>query len=170
MDEIAGFRGRGIFAARAPADFANARQDVGDRLLLTMMVNAGAGSRLDLEQAAPQHRVDAELWRDCCLAYGAWRLCRCLVEPGRADNADGGIGGHILKGSWLMMWVVSVGAAHACRASKLQGALQMVFDLRQSLACKLPEVRVAAVLDLLLEQRCIALLIFDLAFHIGLVE
>src|ERR1700730_7431731 len=104
MDKIAGFRRRRTFSPRAPADFANARQDVGDRLLLAMMVNARAGSRLDLEQDAPQRRVDAELWRDCCLAYGAWRLCRSLVEPGRADNADGGIGGHVLKGSWLVIW------------------------------------------------------------------
>ncbi len=130
MDEIAGFRGRGIFSPRAPADFANARQDVGDRLLLAMMVNARAGSRLDLEQAAPQHRVDAELWRDCCLAYGAWRLCRSLVEPGRADNANGGIGGHVLKGSWLMIW----GCLSPCcpRLLRRQDSKRAADDLRSS--------------------------------------
>ena len=95
MDEIAGFRGRGIFSPHTPADFADARQDVGDRLLLAMMVNARAGSWLDLEQAAPQHRIDAQLWRDSCLAYGTWRLCCCLVKSGRADNANGREGGHV---------------------------------------------------------------------------
>src|SRR6266487_692027 len=53
------------------------------------------------------------------------------------------------------------GAASARCTGKLQGSLQMILDLRQSLMRELLEVRVTAVLDLLLEQRRIALLILD---------
>ena len=55
MDEIAGFRARSVFASHAPADFADARQDIGDRLLLSMMMDARR-PRVDLEQPAPQRR------------------------------------------------------------------------------------------------------------------
>src|SRR5258708_19213601 len=88
MDEIAGFRARRIFAPGAPADFADARQDIGDRLLLSMMMDARTGSRLDLEQPAPQRRLNAELRCDRGQAHGAWRLCRSRVESGRFDNPN----------------------------------------------------------------------------------
>src|SRR5437773_4398908 len=94
MDEIAGFRARSVFAPRAPADFADAQQDIGDRLLRSMMMDARTGSRFDLEQPAPQRRFDAELRGDRGQAYGAWRLFRPWVELGRADNANWGILGH----------------------------------------------------------------------------
>src|SRR6266699_5531853 len=102
MDEIAGFRARSVFAPRAPADFAGAGQDIGDRLLLSMMMDACTGSRLDLEQPAPQRRLDAELRRDRGQAHGAWRLCRSRVESGWADNANGGIFGHH-DHEWLLV-------------------------------------------------------------------
>src|SRR5580700_892885 len=102
MDEITGFRARSVFAPRAPADFADARQDIGDRLLLAMMMDARMGSRLDLEQPAPQRRLDAELRCDCRQAHGAWRLCRSQVESGRAHNANWGIFGHRLH-EWLLV-------------------------------------------------------------------
>src|SRR5260370_29769870 len=103
MDEIAGFRARSVFAPRAPADFADARQDIGDRLLLSMMMDARTGSRLDLEQPAPQRRLHAELRSDRGQAHGAWRLCRSRVESGRADNANWGIFGRHVHGSWSVM-------------------------------------------------------------------
>ena len=53
-----------VFAPRAPADFADARQDICDRLLLSMMMDARTGSWFDLEQSAPQRRLDSELRRD----------------------------------------------------------------------------------------------------------
>src|SRR5258708_23466954 len=96
MDEIAGFRARRIFAPGAPADFADARQDIGDRLLLSMMMDARTGSRLDLEQPAPQGRLDAELRCDRGQAHGAWRLCSSPVDSVRADNATWGVFGHPL--------------------------------------------------------------------------
>src|SRR5882724_8998439 len=102
MDEIAGFRARSVFAPRAPADFADARQDIGDRLLLSMMMDARTGSRLDLEQPAPQRRLDAELRCHSGQAHGAWRLCRSRVESGRADNANWGIFGHHIH-EWLLI-------------------------------------------------------------------
>jgi hypothetical protein len=83
MDEIAGFRARGVFAPRAPADFAGAGQDIGDRLLLSMMMDACTGSRLDLEQPAPQRRLDAELRRD----RGQSRSLASVAVPG--SNAAG---------------------------------------------------------------------------------
>src|SRR5882757_2198184 len=62
------------------------------------------------------------------------------------------------------------GEASAHCSGKLLGALQMVHDLRQGMACELLEVRIGAVLDLLFEQRGISLLILDLAVHIIPVE
>src|SRR5258706_13733915 len=62
------------------------------------------------------------------------------------------------------------GEASASCSGKLLGALQMVHDLRQGLARELLEVRIGAVLNLLLEQRRISLLIVDLAVHIIPVE
>jgi hypothetical protein len=53
-----------------------------------MMVNSRTGSRLDLEQSAPQRRFDAELRRYSGQPHGAWRLCRSFVEFDWADNAD----------------------------------------------------------------------------------
>jgi hypothetical protein len=96
MDEISGFPARRAFALRTPADFAVAGEDIGDRLLLAMMMNTCAGSRQDLEQAAPQRRSDAELRGYSRQAHRAWRLCRPAVEFGRADNANWGIVCHEL--------------------------------------------------------------------------
>jgi hypothetical protein len=64
MNEVTSSSGRQVFPARTPADFADARQDVSDRLLLAVMVNSGAGARLDFEQRAPHRRFDAEPRRD----------------------------------------------------------------------------------------------------------
>src|SRR5271167_3769618 len=58
MDEITGLRTRSVFAPRAPADLADARQDISDGLLLSMMMDARTGSRFDFEQSAPQYRLD----------------------------------------------------------------------------------------------------------------
>src|SRR5436190_23156574 len=49
MNEIAGLCTRNRFSSFAPADFADAGEDVGDRLLLAVMVNAGPGSWSYLE-------------------------------------------------------------------------------------------------------------------------
>ena len=98
MNEIAGFRSRREFTPHSPADFTDARQDIGDRLLLSMMMNSRAGARSHLEQSAPQHRLDAELWRDRRQAHRSWRLRRSLIESGRTDNADGRICDHVLAG------------------------------------------------------------------------
>ena len=80
MNEIASLRARCEFAIRAPAHFAHTRQHICDGLLLAMMVNSGAGTRLDLEHAAPHRRFDAELRRNCSLAFRAGRLQGAPVE------------------------------------------------------------------------------------------
>ena len=80
MNEIAGLRARCEFAALAPTHFAYAGQHICDGLLLAMMVNSGAGTRLDLERAAPHRRFDAELRRNCSLAFRAGRLQGAPVE------------------------------------------------------------------------------------------
>jgi hypothetical protein len=59
------------------------------------MVNSRTGSWLDLEQPAPQCRLDTELRRYRGQAHGAWRLRRSFVEFGWADNADWEIGRHV---------------------------------------------------------------------------
>jgi hypothetical protein len=67
MNEIAGLRTRNELTVVTPTDLANAREDVGDRLLLSVMVNAGPRSRFHgprsrfhLEQAAPDGGCNAE--------------------------------------------------------------------------------------------------------------
>ena len=64
MNEIADSRARCELAVRSPTHFAHAQQHICDGLLLAMMMNSRAGALLDLEQAAPQCRIDAELRRD----------------------------------------------------------------------------------------------------------
>ena len=88
MNEIARLRASAAFAIRAPAHFAYAGQHMGDGLLLAMMVNTGASARLNLEHAAPHRRFDAELRRNCSLAFGAGRLQCALVEFTRVNNTD----------------------------------------------------------------------------------
>src|SRR5229473_5864471 len=60
MNEIAGLGARDGFAFGAPAYFADAGQDVSDRLLLAVMVNSCTLSWFDLEQTAPHCRSDAQ--------------------------------------------------------------------------------------------------------------
>jgi hypothetical protein len=49
-------------------------------------------------------------------------------------------------------------------------SVQMIFDLRQSLVREFLELRVGPVLDLILEERSVSFLIFDLPFDIVAVE
>src|SRR5713101_3907065 len=91
-----------------------------------MMVNSRTGSRLDLEQPAPQRRLDAELRRYRGQPHGAWRLCRSLVEFGWADNADWEIGSHHGL-EWLLV------NCPACRQ-----AVQVVPVSRTSTASRSP--------------------------------
>ena len=72
MDEIAGFRARSVFAPRAPADFADTRQDIGYRLLLSMMMDASTSSGLTSNNRP--HNAD---WMPSCGATAARR-----TEPG----------------------------------------------------------------------------------------
>jgi hypothetical protein len=88
MDEITSVRARRVFTPLAPTDVADAREDIGDGLLLAMMMDAGTGSRLDLEQPAPHCRVNAELRRDRSEAYGSRRLRRSRIKPGRGDDSN----------------------------------------------------------------------------------
>ena len=92
MNEIARLRASAAFAIRTPAHFAYTGQHISDGLLLAIVVNSRAGARLDLEHAAPHRRFDAELRRNCSLAFRAAGLQRALVEFRRVNNADcGGI-------------------------------------------------------------------------------
>src|SRR5277367_2231127 len=91
MDEVAGLRAGAVFTSRAPADLTEARQNIGNRLLLAVMVDARTSSGPDLEQPAPHLRLDAELRRHCGKAHGARRLRRSWIERGWTDNANAGI-------------------------------------------------------------------------------
>src|SRR6266481_1813835 len=88
MNEIASLCTRDRFTSFAPADLANAGEDVGDGLLLSMMMNSRTGSRLHLEQSAPDRRGDAERRRDGRAPFGARRLRRSRIEFSRADDVD----------------------------------------------------------------------------------
>ena len=89
MNEIASFRARCRFSLCTPAYFADARQDVCDRLLLSVMVNSCTRSRFYLERTAPDCRSDAQCRRDSRTTFGAWRLGRSGIELSRADDMDG---------------------------------------------------------------------------------
>ena len=94
MNEIASFRARCRFSLCTPAYFADARQDVCDRLLLSVMVNSCTRSRFNLERTAPDCRSDAQCRRDSRATFGARRLCCFMVEFIRADDMDCGGGIH----------------------------------------------------------------------------
>src|SRR5882757_1757460 len=59
-----------------------------------MMVNSRTGTLLDLKQAAPQRRFDAELRRNGRPAFRARRLQSTLVEFERVNNTDCGGSAH----------------------------------------------------------------------------
>ena len=88
MNEIAGLCTRDRFSSLAPADFADAGKDVGDRLLLAVMVNPGLRSRLDLEQASPESRTDTECGGDSRAAFGTRRLRSSALELLGTDDVD----------------------------------------------------------------------------------
>jgi len=88
MNEIASLRARNRFSFCAPAYFADAGQHVGDRLLLSVMVNSCTLSRFDLEQTAPHCRSDAQCRGDGRATFGARRLCGSAIEFIWADNMD----------------------------------------------------------------------------------
>ena len=96
MDEVTNSCCRETLSLRTPPDFANTPEDVRDCVLLSMMVNSGARSWLDLEQPAPQHRVDAKLWCDRRQAFRAGGLRRSVVELRRTDDTNWGIRGRHL--------------------------------------------------------------------------
>lgn len=145
MDEVAGLRARAMFASRAPADLADPRQDIGNRLLLAMMVDARASSRPDLEQPAPHLRWDAELRRDCGKAHGARRLRRSWIERGWADNANAGMSSNhvhdlIARNDGNRRERRGERASHDSRSSALGAAIQFMigspFDLNHPWLCE----------------------------------
>src|ERR1700736_3838002 len=64
MNEVAGLRAAGVFPTRAPTDLTKSLQDIGDRLLRSMMVNSRSRPRPYLEEATPQDRFRAGFRRD----------------------------------------------------------------------------------------------------------
>ena len=133
MDEIAGFRARSEFASVAPADFADAGENVGDRLLLAVMMNACPRSRRHLEQAAPDRRRNAERRRDGGSALGARRLRRSRIEFGRADDVDCSGGAHDVQISFEI-------GSHENKGTQFRGRLNC--DLERSLGIEPDAVRI----------------------------
>ena len=80
MNEIANRRTCYEFTSCTPAYLADAGQHVGNRLLLAMMMNPCPRSRLDLEQAAPDGRLDAECRCDRGATFGARSLRGSEIE------------------------------------------------------------------------------------------
>ena len=64
MNKISGLYTRDRFSSFAPANLADARKNVRDRLLFPVMMNACSGPWFDLEQAAPDRGRDTERRRD----------------------------------------------------------------------------------------------------------
>lgn len=90
MDEVTSSCRRGTFSLLTPPDFANAREDVRNRLLLPVMVNSGAGFRQDFEQSTPQYRIDAKLWCYRRQTLRADGLRRSGIELCRTDDTNWG--------------------------------------------------------------------------------
>src|ERR1700730_9691792 len=90
MYEIDGLCTRDRSSCVAPADFADAREDVGDRLLFSVMMYSGPESRSHLEQTAPDGRCNTERRCDSDATLRARSLRRFLVEFSRADDVDCG--------------------------------------------------------------------------------
>lgn len=88
MNEVSGLRTRDRFSSRTPSYFADAREHVGDRLLVSVMMYSRPRSRLHLEQAAPDSGRDAKRWRDSGATFGAWRLRCSRIELGGADDVN----------------------------------------------------------------------------------
>jgi hypothetical protein len=90
-------------SAFPPAYFADARQDVGDCLLLSMTMNASPPRpRFNLEQAAPDGRGDTERRRDSSTTFGVRRLRCPRVELSRAGDMDGGRKVHGRPDPWIL--------------------------------------------------------------------
>ena len=88
VNEIAGLRVSDEFTVGAPANLAGATEHECDRLLGSMMVNAGARAGLDFEYAAPDRGVDAELRRDRGASLRTRRLRGAEVELIGSDDLD----------------------------------------------------------------------------------
>src|SRR6267154_3543 len=88
VNEVAGLRVRYEFTSCTPANLADAGEHIGDRLLLSMMVNSGPRSRFDLEQAAPDGKSNAQRRCDSLATFGARRLRGSEVEFRWADDVD----------------------------------------------------------------------------------
>jgi hypothetical protein len=59
IEEIARLQGGIKLPSVAPANVRRAAEDIGDRVLLSMMMYSGAGSRLDGEETSPHRRLYA---------------------------------------------------------------------------------------------------------------
>jgi hypothetical protein len=88
MNKIARLCTRDRFSSFAPANFTDARENVRDRLLFPVMMNACPGPWFHLEQPAPDGGRDTERRRNRGTALGARRLRCCPIELRRADDVD----------------------------------------------------------------------------------
>jgi hypothetical protein len=88
MNKIAGPCTRDRFSSLAPANFADARKNVRDRLLFSVMMNSCPGPRFHLEQPAPDGGRDTERRRDRGTTLGTRRLRCCQIELRRPDDVD----------------------------------------------------------------------------------
>src|ERR1700760_548482 len=85
---VAGACGGAEFSALAPSYLARSREHIGDRLLTSMMVYAGACAGLDFEKTTPQGRRDTNFRCDCCGALRARRLSRPEVKLIGTNDTD----------------------------------------------------------------------------------
>jgi hypothetical protein len=73
-------------AALLPRTPHRTRKNIGDRLLLAVMVDARPLAGFDLKQAAPRGRFEAQLWRDCRQTLRAGRPRGARIEANRTEN------------------------------------------------------------------------------------
>ena len=88
MNKIAGSCTCDRFASFAPADFADARKNIRDRVLFPVMMNSRPGPWFYLEHPAPDGGRDTERRRDRGTTLGTRRLRGCPIELRRSDDMD----------------------------------------------------------------------------------
>jgi hypothetical protein len=82
MNKISGLCTRDGLSSFSPANLADARKNVRDRLLFPVMMNSRQGSWFHFEQPAPDGRRNTEPRRDRGTTLGARRLRCCPIAPG----------------------------------------------------------------------------------------
>jgi len=94
MDEVPTARDGTELTTFAPADKAISLEYIGDRLLLAMMMDTGAGTGLDDENPTPKRGLNSHVYGNGGTPFRPRRLGRTPIEGGGLDDREGAISAH----------------------------------------------------------------------------